>query len=151
MDTLPSPAFALRAPARLAGDDIWCSGRAVADEATFLKNVWYMAGLSSSLKPGALRREMLLGEPVLLGRTPQGQALALRDICPHRAAPLSAGKFRDGDVECPYHGWRFRPDGVCSVIPSILQDQNMDVSRIRVRSYPLREQDGLIWVYFAAV
>jgi len=122
----------------------------LADEAIFLKNLWYMAGLSSSLKPGALRREVLLGEPVLLGRTPNGQAFALRDICPHRAAPLSAGKFQGGDVECPYHGWRFRPDGVCSLIPSILQDQNMDVGRIRVRRYPLREQDGLIWVYFAA-
>ena len=73
----------------------------MADEAIFLKNLWYMAGLSSSLKPGALRREMLLGEPVLLGRTPEGRAFALRDICPHRAAPLSAGKFQDGDVECP--------------------------------------------------
>ena len=88
---------------------------------------------------------MLLGEPVLLARTPDGRAFALRDICPHRAAPLSAGKFRDGDVECPYHGWRFKPDGVCSLIPSILQDQNLDASRIRVRSYPLREQDGLLW------
>src|SRR4051812_33695130 len=80
--------------------------RALAEEPTFLKNLWYMAGLSSSLKPGALRREMLLGEPVLLARTPDGRAFALRDICPHRAAPLSAGKFRDSDVECPYHGWR---------------------------------------------
>src|SRR4029450_10356098 len=34
-------------------------------------------------------------------------------------------------------------------IPSLLQDQNMDVGRIRVQSYPAREQDGLIWVYFA--
>ena len=108
-----------------------------------------MAGLSASLKRGAMRREMLCGEPVLLGRTRDGAIFALRDICPHRAAPLSAGRIRKGTVECPYHGWRFRPDGVCDHIPSLLQDQDFDVAKIRVRSYPAREQDGLIWVYFA--
>jgi phenylpropionate dioxygenase-like ring-hydroxylating dioxygenase large terminal subunit len=67
----------------------------------FLRNLWYMAGHASSLKPGAMRREILCGEPVLLARRQDGTAFALRDICPHRAAPLSAGKFQDGDVECP--------------------------------------------------
>jgi len=114
----------------------------------FLTNLWYMAVLSASLKPGAMRREMLCGEPVLLGRAKVGEVFALRDICPHRAAPLSAGRIVDGTVEFPYHGWRFKPDGVCSHIPSLLQDQDLDVTRIRVQTYPVREQDGLIWVYF---
>src|SRR5215475_10583806 len=109
-----------------------------------------MAGLSASLKPGAMRREMLCGEPVLLGRMPSRDLFALRDICPHRAAPLSAGRIREETVECPYHGWRFASDGVCKHIPSVLQEEDIDVSRIRVRSYLVREQDGLIWVYFAA-
>ncbi|MGQ0741981.1 MAG: Rieske 2Fe-2S domain-containing protein [Alphaproteobacteria bacterium] len=120
----------------------------MSEEPGFLKNLWYMAALSASLKPGAMRREMLCGEPVLLGRTREGRAFALRDICPHRAAPLSAGRIRNSEVECPYHGWRFRTDGVCAAIPSVLQDQDIEVTRIRVQSYPLREQDGLIWIYF---
>jgi phenylpropionate dioxygenase-like ring-hydroxylating dioxygenase large terminal subunit len=120
------------------------------EEPIFLTNLWYVAGLSQSLKPGFMRREMLCGEPVLLGRGTDGRAFALRDICPHRAAPLSAGRFKDGAVECPYHGWRFRPDGQCAHIPSVLQESTFDVSRIRVQNYPAREQDGLIWVYFAA-
>ena len=122
----------------------------MSEAVTYLRNLWYMAGLSASLRPGALRREMLCGEPVLLARTRSGTAFALRDICPHRAAPLSAGRFRGDDVECPYHGWRFRRDGVCSAIPSVLQDQDIEVSRIRVASYPLREQDGVLWVYLPA-
>jgi len=118
----------------------------------FLRNLWYMATTAAALRRGALRRQLLLGEPVLLGRTRDGRAFALRDICPHRAAPLSAGKLTAGNtVECPYHGWQFRTDGVCSLIPSTVDGQdNVDPSRIRVRSYPVREQDGLIWVYFAA-
>ncbi len=117
----------------------------------FLRDLWYMAALASSLKPGQLRRQILLGEPVLLGRMKNGEAFALRDICPHRAVPLSAGRVMpENSVECAYHGWRFRADGVCSLIPSLVDGQEYDASKIRVRSYPVREQDGLLWVYFAA-
>lgn len=118
----------------------------------FLRDLWYMAAISKSLKRGTMRRQMLLGEPVLLGRMRDGETFALRDICPHRAAPLSAGKITpENTVECPYHGWRFKKDGVCTRIPSTASGQdNLDPSRIHVRSYPVREQDGLIWVYFAA-
>ncbi len=115
-----------------------------------LRDLWYMPALSASLKPGQMRREMLLGEPVLLGRMRDGQAFAMRDICPHRGVPLSAGKILAEDtVQCAYHGWRFRRDGVCSAIPSLTEDQDLDPEKIRVRSYPIREQDGLIWVYVA--
>src|ERR1700709_679481 len=89
----------------------------------FLTDIWYFAGLASDLKPGALARQELLGEPVMLGRSNGGQLFALRDICPHRAAPLSAGRFHQETSgattgQCPYHGWRFGLDGVCAAIPS---------------------------------
>ena len=122
----------------------------------FLYDLWYFAALSSALKPGGLRRIEMLGEPVLLGRTKAGKAFALRDICPHRAAPLSAGRMvnfgSEGEaVECVYHGWRFRAaDGVCSSVPSLLADQDLEVERIRVRAFPVQESQGLIFVYFAA-
>jgi phenylpropionate dioxygenase-like ring-hydroxylating dioxygenase large terminal subunit len=121
-------------------------------EPGFLREIWYMAAPTASLRAGALRRQMLLGEPVLLGRLRDGTAFAMRDICPHRAAPLSAGRITpENVVECPYHGWQFRTDGVCSRIPSLVPGQTgIDASRIRVSSYPVCEQDGLIWVYFPA-
>src|ERR1700761_5433581 len=123
----------------------------MATEAEPPRGLWYMPALASSLKPGQMRREMLLGEPVLLGRMRDGQAFAMRDICPHRGVPLSAGKILFGNtVECPYHGWRFNRDGVCAAIPSLVEGQSLDISKIRVRHYPVREQDGLIWVYVAA-
>src|ERR1700744_2306854 len=76
------------------------------------------------------------GEPVLLGRTRGGVVYAMRDVCPHRAAPLSAGRLVSGEggaelVECPYHGWLWRTDGACAAIPSLVGDQAMDVGRIR--------------------
>ncbi len=118
----------------------------------FLYDIWYFACLGRDLKPGSLRRKELLGEPVLLGRTQAGEAFALRDICPHRAAPLSAGRIlEDGGaavVECPYHGWTFSTaTGVCAAIPSLVDGQDLDVERIKVRRYPLVERDGLAWIF----
>ncbi len=123
----------------------------MADDDLFLRDLWYMAAQAASLKRGALRREMLLGEPVLIGRMKDGAVFALRDICPHRGVPLSAGRvMAENTVECPYHGWRFRADGGCSLIPSLVGGEPVDPAKIRVRAYPVREQDGLIWVYMAA-
>jgi phenylpropionate dioxygenase-like ring-hydroxylating dioxygenase large terminal subunit len=122
----------------------------MADE-FFLRDLWYFGAFAKALKPGVLGRVMLLGEPVLIGRGKGGAAFALRDICPHRGVPLSAGKaMDDGTVECPYHGWRFKRDGVCALIPSLVGGEAVEPAKIRVRSYPVREQDGLIWVYMAA-
>src|SRR4051812_39351336 len=96
----------------------------------FLYGLWYVAEVAAALKPGALQRYEILGEPVLLGRTRAGRAFALRDICPHRAAPLSAGKLVGEAgaeaVECPYHGWTFRTgDGACSKVPSLTPGQSL--------------------------
>jgi phenylpropionate dioxygenase-like ring-hydroxylating dioxygenase large terminal subunit len=120
----------------------------------FLTDVWHFAAVAGELKPGRLARREILGEPVLLGRAPSGEVFALRDICPHRAAPLSAGRFaREGDgrpsVECPYHGWRFTADGRCAAIPSLVSGQDVDPARIVVRRYPVAETQGLVFVFCA--
>jgi phenylpropionate dioxygenase-like ring-hydroxylating dioxygenase large terminal subunit len=123
----------------------------MADDDIYLRNLWYMAGLAAPLKRGQLRREMLLGEPVLIGRMKDGEVFALRDICPHRGVPLSAGHVMpDNTVQCPYHGWQFKTDGQCSLIPSLVGGEAIRAENIRVRGYPAREQDGLVWVYMAA-
>ncbi len=121
----------------------------------FLTDLWYFAALSRDLKRGRLARYEILGEPVALGRSRGGHVVALRDVCPHRAAPLSAGAFfaeADGaeTVECPYHGWRFGADGACRAIPSLIAAQAFETSRIGVRRYPVVESQGMVFVWVAA-
>jgi len=118
----------------------------------FVLDAWYFVALSRDVKPADLTRYELLGEPVLVGRTRAGQVYAMRDICPHRAAPLSAGRLveKPGEgetIECCYHGWRFRPDGVCAAIPSLVEDQAYEANRIRVRAYPVVESQGMVFVW----
>lgn len=120
-----------------------------------LRDVWYFAATTRELKRGQMFRREILGEPVLVGRDQEGRAFAMRDICPHRAVPLSAGRIAPTKgvqtVECPYHGWRFgTQDGVCKEIPTLVDGQAYEPSRIRVRSFPTHEAHGIVLIYVAA-
>lgn len=114
-----------------------------------LRNFWYLALAGRDLKPGGMTGVKLLGETLLLGRTSDGAVFALRDICPHRGIPLRHGDFDGREVACCYHGWRFAPDGRCTAIPSLVEGQDFDVSKVRVQAYPCREVQGNIWVYLS--
>ncbi len=116
-----------------------------------LQNLWYLAGLSREVRAGAMLRRTLFGEPVALGRTAGGAAFALRDVCPHRAAPLSAGRVTGEAVECPYHAWRFgAADGRCVSVPALPANDTRDFSGLRVARYALAEANGLIWIWYGA-
>ena len=119
----------------------------------YLTDCWYLAAPSAQLKPGKQQRLMMLGEPVVVGRTPAGEAFALRDICPHRLVPLSAGKQLETNgewtLQCPYHGWRFGTDGGCRLMPSLTDDSPYDPAKVKVRRYPVHEANGAVYVYIA--
>lgn len=117
----------------------------------FVKDIWYFAGVSGDVKTGQLIRTEIAGEPITLGRKRDGSVFALRDVCPHWAAPLSAGRIVDDMVECPYHGWRFGTEnGQCKSIPALTSDSDIDPGKIKVRHYPAREDGQLIWVWMAS-
>ncbi len=86
--------------------------------------------------------------PIVFGRTSSGKVFALRDNCPHRGVPLSEGRI-DGDrVECCYHGWIFGIDGRCVSIPALVQEDYVDLSKITVQVFPVRESQGMLWIWF---
>jgi len=113
----------------------------------FLRNLWYYALPSAALKKGKTQAKLLLGEPILFGRDVAGGVFALRDVCPHRAMPLSYGNFDGREVECCYHGWRFDAQGACTHIPSLIGDEGIEPGKIRVRAYEVRETQGGIWIF----
>jgi vanillate O-demethylase monooxygenase subunit len=108
----------------------------------FLRNAWYVAAWSDEITAGPLSRR-ILGEAVVLFRDANGTAAALVDMCCHRGAPLHIGRLVDDGIECGYHGLVFAADGRCVKIPG--QDRIPD--RARVRSFPLVEQDQLLWIW----
>ena len=109
---------------------------------------WYPALRSRELRVGKMRTAMLLGIPLVLGRRKDGRFFAMRDLCPHRGIPLSAGWFDGDHVQCKYHGWKFDPcSGQCAEIPSLTSHDSLEPSKIYAGAYPCEERDGYAWVY----
>lgn len=111
-------------------------------ETPFLRNCWYVAGFAHEFGE-ALFPRTILGLPLVLYRNKAGAPVALSDRCVHRSFPLSKGA-RDGDtIICGYHGLRYGTDGRCIEIPG----QKGEPNGIAVKSYPLRTQGPLVWVW----
>src|SRR6201997_1390567 len=120
-------------------------------DAGFLWDFWYPAVRSSEIRGKKLVTAMLLEVPLVLGRTAEGRAFAMRDSCPHRGIPLSYGHFDGRAVECSYHGWRFDAcTARCVEIPSLTSQDKLKVERIFAGHYPCEERDGYVWVYLHA-
>lgn len=117
------------------------------DVAPWLEDAWYPLVMSKELgarKPVAAR---LLGEALVLYRDARGEPQAALDRCPHRATPLSRGKVVRGELECPYHGWRFGAQGQCTRIPTLAADAAIPRAA-HARALPSAERDGLVWVWW---
>ena len=115
---------------------------------SWVKNIWYYALPSDHVKKGKTVSRQLLGDLILIGRKSDGSIFAMRDICPHQGAPLSFGTFDGNEVACPFHGWKFDSDGVCTDIPALCSDQQVNICKIKTRSYLCQEADGNIWLYY---
>ena len=73
-----------------------------------------------------------------------GEVRAFQDLCVHRGTALSLGWVEDGCLVCPYHGWTYDPDGVCTRIPS---SHGTNIPRkARIQRFAAAEHAGLIWV-----
>lgn len=117
-------------------------------DSPFLLDFWYLVAAGRRVPAGRTLAVRALDMPLLLGRTTEGRVFALRDVCPHRGIPLRYGTFDGREVMCGYHGWRFDTAGRCTAIPSLAPDQHLNVERIACGSFPCREVQGNIWVWF---
>ena len=108
----------------------------------FLRNGWYAAIWSDDLKDRPVARTFL-NERVVLFRNASGRVAALEDCCCHRAAPLSRGEVSGEYLACGYHGLKFDVSGQCVEVPG----QRMVPRGAKVRSYPVRERWGVVWIW----
>ncbi len=108
----------------------------------YLRNAWYVAEIAARIgeRFTAVR---ILGEPIVLFRSKVGTVVALEDACLHRKLPLSMGRLIDDTVECGYHGMTFDTSGRCLRVPG-----NQPIpDRATVRSYPVAERYGFVWIW----
>jgi len=103
---------------------------------------WYVLAPSESVGR-ALRAYRVAGLPLVVFRTVAGQAVALHDRCVHRPYPLSAGRLDGDELSCGLCGFTYGPDGQCVRVPT----QSRVPVGAAVRAYPVREEQGLVWVW----
>lgn len=111
-----------------------------------LINHWYIACLSHELGKTPIER-MVYDQPLVLFRDENMKATCFPDRCLHRHTKFSmGGKVINGQLVCPYHGWRFNAEGKVSLIPSEGPDSGK-IHQHCIKKFPCVEQDGAIWVW----
>ncbi len=110
-------------------------------------------GAVADFQPGVVRRVHVNGRALALVRAGD-DFFALRDVCAHQGARLSAGRLGGvaraptvgGEVvyesagrvlQCPWHGWSYDVTSGRSLF---------DPDRVRVRTYPVRVEGDRVVV-----
>lgn len=104
---------------------------------------WYLFGPSREIEHRPAGRR-LLGSPLVAFRDANGRPTVMEGRCPHFGADLARGRVVDGNLECPYHGWRFGSDGRCSRLPSGQMAPPFACRRI----YPTQEKYGYVFFFY---
>src|SRR6202521_1729634 len=91
-------------------------------------------------------RVKLLGERLLAWRDTQGRYALVDEFCAHRGTSLWVGRNEENGLRCPYHGWKYDVTGQCVEVPSEPAESGF-CQKIKLKSYPLAERGGVIWVY----
>ena len=113
---------------------------------------WYPVAYLKDLDPRVPSAFTLLEQDLVLWWDAAGGAWrAFADVCPHRLVPLSQGRLSaEGELECPYHGWRFNGEGRCTAIPQAPAEVAATACasvRSACRSYATASGQGLLFVF----
>ncbi len=112
----------------------------------YIRNCWYVAGLSKEFEPGKLTGHKIANRPMVIWRTKEGKVVAFDNRCAHKRFPLSEGRLMDdGNLECAYHGLRYNDAGRCIAIPSY--PDGPIPPQAQLKPFPVIEQDELVWVW----
>ncbi len=111
-----------------------------------LRKTWQPVALARDLRPGGVVTYEVLETDIVVARFPDGSLLAAEDACPHKGMKLSLGTVDEGELQCPYHGWRFDSQGACTNIPSLIDPPPNKLEAAALIRYGVLERYGMIWV-----
>jgi phenylpropionate dioxygenase-like ring-hydroxylating dioxygenase large terminal subunit len=114
-----------------------------------LDSFWYVVAMREELREGVVLPRKVLGESLAVFRGDDGRAVALRDRCMHRNAPLSKGTVSKGCLTCPYHGWTYDKEGTVVAVPAE-GDKFRALASRAARRFDVVEQDDFVYVRLAS-
>lgn len=113
-----------------------------ADAFPLYPSSWYFFGPAAELANGPASRRML-GQDFVAFRSEDGRARVLDGRCSHMGADLGLGCVKNGNIQCPFHGWEFSVNGTCARIPA--GGSVPDFAHLN--SYPVIERHGHLFFY----
>jgi len=105
---------------------------------------WFRVAGADEVQSGAVRPLRALGRDLVLLRTAEGTPHVFDAHCPHLGAHLGfGGRVVEGTLQCPFHGWRYAPDGSCVHVPGAARIP----PAARLRSWPVVEWCGQLMLW----
>lgn len=111
---------------------------------------WYPLAPIEQLSGKEPYKLTLLSQELVVWKDNSGNWRCFEDRCPHRSAPLSQGRVEPstGCLMCSYHGWRLSPEGQCTFgAQSLKPDTISNMTPACVKTFPVQELQGLLWVW----
>jgi phenylpropionate dioxygenase-like ring-hydroxylating dioxygenase large terminal subunit len=119
-------------------------------EAVF-NHEWLCVGRESWVaKPGDYFTTSIVGEPVVVVRTREGELRAMSSVCQHRAMLVAEGCGNTHGFTCPYHHWSYALDGRLVGAPAMDRTVDFDKSRIRLPQFQVEVWLGFVFINFDA-
>ncbi|NNF58970.1 MAG: aromatic ring-hydroxylating dioxygenase subunit alpha, partial [Rhodothermaceae bacterium] len=121
------------------------------DEAQVIATAWQYAGHTSHLaEPSSYLTLPVAGEPVVVVRTKEGDLRAFYNVCRHRGGPLATaacGHLRKGVLQCQYHGWTYRLDGMLRGVLRFDRTELFDKRDYGLVPVAVQTWEGLVFVH----
>jgi nitrite reductase/ring-hydroxylating ferredoxin subunit len=105
---------------------------------------WFAVAWSDEIPAGGVEPLLVDGREFALYRDEEGEPHVLDAHCRHLGAHLAYGGAVEGRaLRCPFHGWRWEPDGACSDVPY----SKRIPPAARIRSWPVADRNGLVLLW----
>lgn len=128
--------------------DYTCENQAQLENEVLFRRSPLLVGLSDEVRnPGDYLTDDFSGVPVLVVRDVDGRVNAFMNVCRHRGSRLVDGCGSDKRrFSCPYHAWTYGLDGALQSIPYDSAFTEVDRATHGLRTLPVIEKYGMIWV-----
>jgi 3-ketosteroid 9alpha-monooxygenase subunit A len=106
---------------------------------------WYQVAWQDQIGKGGVLPLTYFGRDLVLFRNEADQYVVMDAYCLHYGAHLGHGGRVEGcDIVCPFHGWRWGPDGRNAWAPL----DNRARPEVVITTYPTVVRNSIVWVWF---
>jgi 3-ketosteroid 9alpha-monooxygenase subunit A len=104
---------------------------------------WHCLGLLDGFRDGKPHAIEAFGTKLVVWAGEDHAVHVLDAFCRHMGGDLTQGTVKDGNLACPFHDWRWSPEGRCVGIPYAKRVP----LRARTRAWITLEKNGMLFVW----